>query len=80
MNLAAALLLAFHLGSGEPAAEAAGAGEAGKEKLICKRTETTRSRMGSKRVCKTAAQWRDHARGLGESVEDMKDDPRIIRQ
>lgn len=28
------------------------------EKMICKRNGATESRMGSKRICKTAAQWR----------------------
>lgn len=77
MNLAAALLFAFHLGSADPPAEAAGAGEPKKEKLVCKRTSATRSRMGSKRVCKTAEQWRDDPRDPGEAGTGVKDDPRI---
>ncbi|NML06856.1 hypothetical protein [Sphingomonas sp. G-3-2-10] len=28
------------------------------ERKICKRTQDTGSRMGSKRICKTAAEWR----------------------
>lgn len=36
------------------------------EKKICKRSGTSESRMGSKRICKTAAQWR---RSEGESTD-----------
>ena len=36
------------------------------EKKICKREMATESRMGSKRICLTAAQWRER------QVEDVK--------
>ena len=51
--------------SAGPAVSAAPAAE----KKICRRTRKTESRMGSKRVCKTAEQWR------AEEV-DATSDPR----
>ena len=77
MYLAAALLLAFHVGAADPAAETAQADPPKKEKLVCKRSGDTRSRMGSKRVCKTAEQWRKGEVVSGESTTDLRDDPRI---
>ena len=51
-------------------AQAPAAVEAPKEeKKICKREEATESRLGSKRVCLTAAQWRARqtgVKGLGD--------------
>ena len=39
--------------------------EAPKEdKKICKREEASESRLGAKRVCLTAAQWRDRQTGV----------------
>ncbi len=35
------------------------------EKKICKRDEATESRMQSRRICKTAAQWKRERDGLG---------------
>ena len=35
------------------------------EKKICKRDEATESRMESRRICKTAAQWKRERDGVG---------------
>lgn len=69
------LLSLLLLGADTPAetaqpAPAASSAEAPKEeKKICKREMATESRMGSKRICLTAAQWRqrqvDDVKGLG---------------
>jgi hypothetical protein len=49
---------------GQTPATAAGAEKAGKEeKKICKREESTESRLGGKRICLTAEQWRRVAQG-----------------
>lgn len=43
--------------------------QAKEERKICKREDDTTSRMGSKRVCLTAAQWRAREtsiKGLGD--------------
>ena len=63
------LLSALLLASDTPAAVApatdATAAEAPKEeKKICKREASTESRLGAKKVCLTAAQWK--ARDTGE--------------
>ena len=69
------LLSVLLLASETPAAVApptdATAAEAPKEeKKICKREGSTESRLGSKKVCLTAAQWRardtGEMRGLGD--------------
>lgn len=54
-----------------PAPEAPVAAEASKaERKICKREGSTESRLGSKRICLTAAEWRardtGEMRGLGD--------------
>lgn len=41
----------------------AGANENG-ERRICRRIDDTTSRMGSRRVCKTAREWRDYDRSF----------------
>lgn len=35
------------------------------ERKICKRDEATESRMQSRRICKTAAQWKRERDGMG---------------
>jgi hypothetical protein len=75
MNLAAFLLIAAFA---EPAAarQPAGAGEAPKkERMICRRFDASESRMASKRVCKTAKQWKKEQSGDGE-YRDMATDTR----
>ena len=61
------LLLASDAAAAAPAPASTEAPK--EEKKICKREMATESRMGSKRVCLTAAQWRerqnDEIRGLG---------------
>lgn len=54
------LLLAAALQSAGPVDHAQHATpiKAKPERKICKRNDTTESRMGSKRICKTAAEWR----------------------
>lgn len=34
------------------------------ERLICRRINATESRMASRRVCKTAREWRDYERSF----------------
>jgi hypothetical protein len=55
------------------AAESGGstAAQPKKERKICKTLELTESRMGSPRVCKTAAQWRDDQQN-GNGLDDLK--------
>ncbi len=40
-----------------------------KERKICKRLEQTATRMGSQRICKTAAQWEAEAEAAGQTLE-----------
>ena len=52
-----------------PAAVEAGKDQAKEERKICKREDDTTSRMGSKRICLTASQWRARetsVKGLGD--------------
>jgi len=42
-----------------------------KERKICKTLELTESRMGSPRVCKTAAEWREDQQN-GNGLDDLK--------
>lgn len=43
------------------------------EKKICKRSAATESRMGAKRICKTAAQWRQmDSKGEHVQVESTR--------
>jgi len=46
-------------------APAAAAEAPNEEKKICKREAATESRLGAKRVCLTAAQWRERQDGAG---------------
>jgi hypothetical protein len=41
------------------------------ERTICKREPIPSSQYRTKRVCKTAAEWKAHARGQG--IEDLSD-------
>ena len=66
MKFAALLLLAAFA---EPSASQQGEGAAEapkKERMICKRIDATESRMASKRICKTAQQWKDAQRIGGD--------------
>lgn len=66
MKLAAFLLLAAFAEPGA-AQEGDGASETPKkERMICKRINATESRMASKRICKTAQQWKDAQRFGGD--------------
>ena len=42
------------------------------EKKICKREQSTGSRMDSKRICLTAAQWKEHEQEARDNVADMQ--------
>jgi hypothetical protein len=54
--------------SAQPA-EAQQSVEASKaEKKICKREQATESRMGSKRICLTAAEWKERQSQSGDSL------------
>jgi hypothetical protein len=67
MNLIALFLLAA---IAEPAAAQDGAStqaEAKKERKICKRYEASETRMGSKRICRTAKEWREAESAEGGS-------------
>lgn len=50
----------------QPAAEGPKA-----ERRICKREESTESRLGGKRVCLTAEQWRERQRGATRDLGDV---------
>jgi len=41
------------------------------ERKICKREESTESRLGGKRVCLTAEQWRERQRGATRDLGDV---------
>lgn len=57
-----------------PSTEATAAVEAPKEeKKICKRETATESRMGSKRICLTAAEWKARDTGEIEYRRNIKD-------
>jgi hypothetical protein len=75
MNFVAFLLLTT-FADPTAAAEAAGATpeQPKAERQICKRIGATESRMASKRICKTAKQWRDEQWSEGENVSrDRRD-------
>ena len=61
MTFAALLLLALvsepTAASGNSGAAAASQVQPKQEKKICKRFDASETRLGSKRVCKTAAEW-----------------------
>ncbi len=72
MKTLAFVILTASLAVPALAASGADGGQASKpkkERQICRQDEDTTSRMGSKRVCKTAAEWRvlDH----GGSTADL---------
>ena len=58
MTMTFALLLAALAAAPADAAASGQPQEQKKDRLICKRDDATESRLGSKRICKTAAQWR----------------------
>lgn len=62
--LLSALLLASETPTVTTAAQEAPAAAPKEEKKICKREMATESRLGSKRICLTAAEWK--ARDMGE--------------
>ena len=41
------------------------------ERKICKREDSTESRLGGKRVCLTAEQWRERQRGATRDLGDV---------
>lgn len=61
------------LAQGAVAPVAAAPAKPVKERMICKRTAQTESRMAAKRICKTAAQWRQEATGSGEERDVSSD-------
>lgn len=42
------------------------------EKLVCKRIDTTGSRVSGKRVCRTAAQWQQEANEARRVTQDLQ--------
>jgi len=52
-----------------PAPQAAEAPKA--ERKICKREESSESRLGAKRVCLTAEQWRERQRAATSGLGDV---------
>jgi len=46
-----------------PAQATSDADKADKDKKICRREENTESRLGGKRICMTAEQWKRSAQG-----------------
>jgi hypothetical protein len=74
MKFAILLLAAVAVPSfaADPQAGAGGTNAAKEERRICKRFDASESRTGSKRICKTASQWRaedDGDRGVGRPVQ-----------
>jgi hypothetical protein len=41
--------------------------------MICRRMDASESRLAAKRVCKTAAQWRDDSRADGGVERSRRD-------
>ena len=72
MTFAALLLLAAFADPSPPAGPSAAApavqAEAKKERKVCKRLETSESRLGATRVCKTAAEWREEGSNVDLGV------------
>ena len=54
-----------------PSVAVAGSGDehGKKDKMICKAQKETGSRLGSKKVCMTQAQWNEHRRNTQADVE-----------
>jgi hypothetical protein len=76
MNFVALLILAAFA---QPGATSQGDGareQPKEEKRICKRIDATESRMASKRVCKTAKQWKDSQWSDGD-FKDLSRDSRM---
>lgn len=67
ITLLSALLLAAETPAVvAPAADAPAAEAPKEEKKICKREGNTESRLGSKKICLTAAEWRARDTGVIE--------------
>lgn len=69
MKTLAFVILTASLAAPALAADADQAPKPKKERLICRNDEDSTSRMGAKRICKTATEWRvlDH----GGSTADL---------
>jgi len=70
--LAAAAPAAVASGEPAPAAQPASASEAApaEEKKICRRIDSSQSRLGAKRVCKTAEDWKLDQNGMQRVKKD----------
>ena len=63
---------ALAVGQAQPAQKAQAIEEAPADRKICKKVEELGSRLGTKKVCKTAKQWEEQHRVQRENVEQMK--------
>jgi hypothetical protein len=67
------LLLATETAAATPAqaTQAQTSAETKSEKKICKREQATESRLGSKRICLTAQQWRERQDAATRDLGDV---------
>jgi hypothetical protein len=54
---------------GGPAVVTEGARKTAADEVVCKREETTGSRLGAKKVCRTAAEWAEIQRAAKEETQ-----------
>ncbi|WP_326525822.1 hypothetical protein [Sphingomonas sp.] len=68
--LVTALLAAAPVQAAPPAAAA----DAKKDRMVCKREDATGSRMGAKRICRTASEWAEYYKSIdpnGRALDPM---------
>lgn len=64
--LTAALMMPFAVGVAIPQTQDAAENSARSEKKICKTIESTGSRLGGRKVCKTREQWNAEAKAAAD--------------
>lgn len=73
MVAVAAPVAAQNAGAAQPAAPAAPEAKAkDPNRVICEREEEIGSRLGGKKVCKTAAQWQDERNQQRQTLEGVQ--------
>ncbi len=74
MLILAVALLAQTAPAAAPATDAGSAPAATKPRMVCRKIETTGSRVQSRRVCMSAKDWRgagDQARAIKQGMSDL---------
>lgn len=49
-----------------------GSGDQDLDKIVCEVAQTTGTRLGARKVCKTVAQWQDQRRQHREGLEEVQ--------